>query len=264
MLASLLWALALPVLAQVPNYDSLSDKDGNITARQRGRELIALAQKAGAEAIYADASKGNPRAGRVFQALEADHFPGHGRELADLVRRAPCPQGAILLREQSGWCVPDWAFLDSLGKDRPGGARLRKALFDGYAERARQRGLDGQLVLSAMNALLGFEVTVARPPGPHAELTPNGLQHIIDRHWPTSGAKGAGKFAAGTTGESLRVLIDEAVAKGKSRPNTQGRPGQIFEYDFGRKIGVDLFGAPTSKLRVVVSPAQEVVTAFPY
>jgi len=133
--------VALWVLAQGPDLDAISDRAGNITTEQHGRGLIALLQKPGqVEAMYASASKGDARAARVFHTLEADYFPDYGRELAELVSRPPCLVPA--LRELSGWCVPEWSFLDFLDRDAPGGARLRKALFDGYAERAHQRGLE--------------------------------------------------------------------------------------------------------------------------
>jgi hypothetical protein len=90
------------------------------------------------------------------------------------------------------------------------------------------------------------------------------LDHIIARHWPTSGASGAGKFAQGTTGRSLLDMIKEGVGKGVSRPNTRNRPGTIFEHDFGRQIGVDISGNPATRIRVVVRPDGTVVTAFPF
>src|SRR4051812_48610120 len=157
------------VLAQAPDYDAFSDHDGNITTTQHGLGLFAMMRQSGQlEAVYADAVKGDARARRVFQMLETDYFPDYGRELADLVSRPPCLMPA--LRELSGWCVPDWSFLDFLNQDQPGGARLRKALFDGFAERARERELESQLVLSVMNALLGVGVaaTVMREAGTSA------------------------------------------------------------------------------------------------
>ena len=97
-----------------------------------------------------------------------------------------------------------------------------------------------------------------------AVLTQRALRHIQQRHWPESPAQGAGKFAAGITEESLREMINEAVANGRSRENTHGRPGEIYEYDFGRPIGTTIDGGPASRLRVVVSAHGQVVTAFPF
>jgi hypothetical protein len=95
-------------------------------------------------------------------------------------------------------------------------------------------------------------------------LTRAALRHIQQRHWPDSAAQGAGKFAAGITEESLREMIDEAVANGHSRENTHGRPGEIYEYDFGRSIGTTINGSPARRLRVVIRPGGQVVTAFPF
>jgi hypothetical protein len=59
-------------------------------------------------------------------------------------------------------------------------------------------------------------------------------------------------------------MVGEATTLGTSRANTLGRPGQIFEYDFGRQIGINLSGNPTSTLRVVADSNGVVKTAFPY
>jgi len=95
-------------------------------------------------------------------------------------------------------------------------------------------------------------------------LTHSRLQHIIDRHWSDSTASGAGKFQAGITVDSLRDMINEAVRNGRARHNTHGRPGTIYEYDFQRQIGTTIDGGPASRLRVVVSNRNEVITAFPF
>jgi hypothetical protein len=95
-------------------------------------------------------------------------------------------------------------------------------------------------------------------------LTPRALRHIQQRHWPDSSAQGVGKFAIGITEESLRQMINEAVAYGDSRQNTHGRLGKIYEYDFGRPIGTRINGGPASRLRVVISVSSQVVTAFPF
>jgi len=95
-------------------------------------------------------------------------------------------------------------------------------------------------------------------------LTERAFRHIVARHWPTSDAPAAGKFAFGTTASSLQAMIDEAVADGRMRPNTHGRPGAIIEYDFHRKIGTNSRGGPARRLRVVIGPENEVITAFPF
>ncbi len=95
-------------------------------------------------------------------------------------------------------------------------------------------------------------------------LTKKAFRHIMERHWPDSPAAGAGKFLNGITEESLRALINEAVQNGHSRVNTNGRPGVIYEYDFRRQIGTNINGQPATRLRVVVSKRNQVVTAFPF
>ena len=95
-------------------------------------------------------------------------------------------------------------------------------------------------------------------------LTHSRLQHIIERHWSDSTATGAGKFQAGITVDSLRDMINEAVRNGRARHNTHGRPGTLYEYDFQRQIGTTIDGGPATRLRVVVSNRNEVITAFPF
>ena len=90
------------------------------------------------------------------------------------------------------------------------------------------------------------------------------IRHIEERHWPDTPAQGAGKFAPGITEDSLRQLVSQAVANGRVRQNSHGRPGQIYEYDFGRPIGINIEGRPAYRLRVVVNRWNELVTAFPF
>jgi len=86
---------------------------------------------------------------------------------------------------------------------------------------------------------------VARPALPRggATLSQERLDHIVLPHWPT----GAGKFAPGTSGRGLTSMIDDAVRNGTFRPNTNGRPGTIFEHDFGTTIGTNIGGNSTTR-----------------
>ena len=95
-------------------------------------------------------------------------------------------------------------------------------------------------------------------------LTRWALQHIMARHWPDSPATGAGKFQSGITEATLRDMINEAVRNGHARPNTHGRSGTIYEYDFQRQIGTTIDSGPATRLRIVVNNRNEVVTAFPF
>lgn len=85
-----------------------------------------------------------------------------------------------------------------------------------------------------------------------------------ERHWPDSPAQGAGKFSPGITENSLKQLVGEAVANGRMRRNTHGRPGQLYEYDFGHPIGITMEGRPAFRLRVVVNRWNQLITAFPF
>jgi hypothetical protein len=95
-------------------------------------------------------------------------------------------------------------------------------------------------------------------------ISERAIHHIMARHWPDSSAAGAGKYAPGMTVDLLRQMVDETVENGRSRENTNGRPGRIYEYDFGHPIGIKMNGRPAYRLRVVVNDRNELVTAFPF
>lgn len=67
-----------------------------------------------------------------------------------------------------------------------------------------------------------------------------------------------------TTAKGLKEMIEQASQKGIFRPNTGGRAGSISEFDFGRVIGQNSSGVPSTRLRVVINPNGSVKTAFPY
>ena len=95
-------------------------------------------------------------------------------------------------------------------------------------------------------------------------ITQRAIRHIQERHWPDSPAQGAGKFSPGITENSLKQLVGEAVTNGRMRRNTHGRPGQLYEYDFGHPIGITVDGRPAYRLRVVVNRWNQLITAFPF
>jgi hypothetical protein len=95
-------------------------------------------------------------------------------------------------------------------------------------------------------------------------VTQRAIRHVEERHWPDSLAQGAGKFSPGITEESFRQLVGEAVTNGRVRQNSHGRPGQIYEYDFGHPIGINIDGRPAYRLRVVVNQRNQLITAFPF
>jgi len=125
----------------------------------------------------------------------------------------------------------------------------------------------------AFGLLLTADLSAAQSAGYHQVqtdpdqqviLTHWALQHIMARHWPDSTATGTGKFQTGIAEATLRDMINEAVRNGRARHNTHGRSGTIYEYDFQRQIGTTIDGGVASRLRVVVSNRNEVITAFPF
>jgi len=111
--------------------------------------------------------------------------------------------------------------------------------------------------------LQGASPPRASPSVIDARISPRAMAHIIERHGPASEARGAGKFAAGTTEPQIRAMIAEAVREGRPSANTNGRPGTLYDYGFPTDIGTSIDGRPTGRLRVVVGPDGGVVTAFP-
>ena len=89
------------------------------------------------------------------------------------------------------------------------------------------------------------------------------MAHILSRHGPDSTATGAGKYAPGTTEETIRALITEAVREGKAAADTQFRPAQLYDHAFPQIIGTTIEGTPTNRIRVVVGRDGAVVTAYP-
>jgi hypothetical protein len=118
------------------------------------------------------------------------------------------------------------------------------------------------LIVSGVWGARGQDVTGGSPS--QVIVTQRAIRHVEERHWPDSLAQGAGKFSPGITEESFRQLVGEAVANGRARQNSHGRPGQIYEYDFGHPIGINIDGRPAYRLRVVVNQRNQLITAFPF
>ncbi|GIV15906.1 MAG: hypothetical protein KatS3mg022_1341 [Armatimonadota bacterium] len=101
---------------------------------------------------------------------------------------------------------------------------------------------------------------------PRILLTQRRLEHIVQRHWPTSGTsvfeQPAGKFLPGMTAMRLREMLRIAGERGVWQP-ARGMRLQV-EYNFGQVIGVDRYGRPATRLRMILDPNGEVVTAYPY
>jgi hypothetical protein len=116
------------------------------------------------------------------------------------------------------------------------------------------------------------DLTAQEDPLGYDEVRPDGktsLEHIAERHGPESTARGAGKFANGTTTDDIKQMVDDTLEDDPSgRANSAGRngqprPGTIHRLDVGRTIGTDIKGNPTSWLRVVIGQNGKIVTAFP-
>jgi hypothetical protein len=118
------------------------------------------------------------------------------------------------------------------------------------------------LMVSSVWGARGQDVTGGSPG--QVIVTQRAIRHVEERHWPDSPAEGAGKFSPGITEESFRQLVGQAVANGRIRQNSHGRPGQIYEYDFGHPIGINIDGRPAYRLRVVVNQRNQLITAFPF
>ncbi|MFI8085418.1 DNRLRE domain-containing protein [Kitasatospora sp. NPDC086009] len=92
------------------------------------------------------------------------------------------------------------------------------------------------------------------------------LPHILGGHGAKSRVAGKSRFRSRNVRE-VKYLIHTTIKKGKSRANTGGRDGRIYEHDFGRIIGRDGNGRHTTRLRVVVKQhkgRRTARTAHPY
>ena len=90
------------------------------------------------------------------------------------------------------------------------------------------------------------------------------MQHIMARHGPESTAPGAGKYAPGTTPETIRAFVATALHNAQPTPDTNFRPALIYDYRFPQIIGRTIEGTPTNRIRVVVGRRDgAVITAYP-
>ncbi|PTL79704.1 hypothetical protein [Vitiosangium sp. GDMCC 1.1324] len=135
-----------------PDYDSFSDSTGQIRDEHVAAAQAMVQDSEVLEQVYEDAVRGDARAARVFQELETRFFPDIGRAVAEQTGSLSC--AVPVYRELSGMCVPNWAFIDFLRKDRQGGIRLRRALGDAYEARARELGVKNAVIVNALKALM--------------------------------------------------------------------------------------------------------------
>src|SRR5439155_1059843 len=112
------------------------------------------------------------------------------------------------------------------------------------AERAVPRRLTA-LILALLVAIgapvLAPSLCAQWLPAPGEAASPRipakAMQHIIARHGPESTAPGAGKYAPGTTPETIRALVAEAMRNAQPTPDTNFRPAQLYDYRFPQIIG---------------------------
>jgi len=95
-------------------------------------------------------------------------------------------------------------------------------------------------------------------------ISAKAMQHIMARHGPDSTAPGAGKYAKGTTEDTIRALVAEALRNAPPTPDSNFRPATLYDYRFPHIIGITIEGAPTNRIRVVVGRRDgAVITAYP-
>jgi len=221
------WLLALAWLcvAQPPDYDALSDRYGNVLTERHHAALIALARDPEQlDAVYSEAAKGSARAVNIWAELERQ-LAQAGTGVADRVTSPECQ--VMVYRELAGTCIPDWTFLDFLNRGRPGADRLRETLSRAFATRARERGLQNQVLISAVNALVGVGVAAAvlREAGIAARA---GIPEVP----PAAGAPGPMKVAPpGAPSPS-----SPGAAKGGSRATT-GFIDDVTATSHGKGVG---------------------------
>ena len=88
-----------------------------------------------------------------------------------------------------------------------------------------------------------------------------GLEHIVYRHWHSSGFAHASKFGADVGVKELRGIIHEAATRGTGW-RVEGA-SRVIESNVSRIIGTDPMGHATSWVRVVTNQAGAVITAHP-
>lgn len=136
-------------------------------------------------------------------------------------------------------------------------------------------GAEGRARRLLAAALLALALALPAPPlaaqalpAPAVQAEPRipatAMAHILARHGPDSTAPGAGKYAPGSDEATIRVLIAEALRNAQPTADTNFRPAFLYDYRFPHIIGTTIDGAPTNRIRVVVSRRDgTVVTAYP-
>jgi hypothetical protein len=218
-----LWCLLS--LASAPAYDAFSEPDGYIRTEEQQRAAWAMLHDSEqVEALYADVAKGNVRATHVAEQLEAT-LAATGRKLADQASEPGCL--APVVRELSKKCRPNWSYLDFLSQDRPGGLKLRSAIFRAFASRAHERGLENQLILPVVSGLLA--VTVAGAVLAEAELAGVPCPSVVDPDLNNlvrdlyKGAETKSPIGTGSTADAIRYEARTGEAVGGKLHTQKGQ-----------------------------------------
>jgi hypothetical protein len=136
------------------------------------------------------------------------------------------------------------------------------------AEGKARRLLAAALVALAVLLCPSPRLAAQALPAPAVQAEPRipetAMAHILARHGPDSAAPGAGKYAKGTSEETVRALIAEALRNAQPTPDTNFRPALLYDYRFPRIIGTTIDGASTDRIRVVVGRRDgAVIPAYP-
>ena len=115
------------------------------------------------------------------------------------------------------------------------------------------------------------QATSRKKPTFDLNLTPNddsGMGHLDYRHAPWSKAEGTSKFNQDAW-NNLKGMVNEAAEKGTIgavKPDASGKPqaGVVYEFKFGKPIGISAKGKSLSRIRVVVDANNHVTTTFPF
>jgi len=118
-------------------------------------------------------------------------------------------------RELSGRCIPNWAFLDFLRRDAPGGVRLRRAIATAYEAKARELAIDNQAIVASVNALLAVAVVKG------AMLPKASPEPAVAATSPTTRER----IVAGTS----REMLAQALRQIRALKGTAAQRADLFE-----------------------------------
>jgi hypothetical protein len=126
------------------DYALYCDAAGRLTGRNA--DVLLVHRSEHLERVYADARRGDARAGVLFGQLEAQ-VRASGQVLAD--------QALGLVCTSLPACTVRWAFLDELIPSHDaGGLRLRHVLARSFEQAARRKGVENAVLNAALSVLM--------------------------------------------------------------------------------------------------------------